>query len=219
MSEDGDINKTKTETKKVSRRRSDKGQNTALIFLTAAETLLIEEGYHNLSMRRVAATAGLTLGNLQYYFPSKDELIKALLENCIQRYLNMFDQIRANAGADPERQFESLIGEILRDLNTKNTTVFFPEVWSLANHDENATRALDAMYERYRLILIEVIGLINPALNSEQLKRLALFISASMEGHTIFIGHDKPWKKETDNIIQMATQSFLWLIRSGSIPK
>jgi AcrR family transcriptional regulator len=186
--------------------------------LTAAETLLIDQGYHNLSMRRVAAAAGLTLGNLQYYFPSKDALIKAVLGNCIQRYLDMFEQIRANAGADPVKQFESLIAEILRDLNTKNTTVFFPEVWSLANHDENATRSLDAMYEKYRLVLIEVITLINPTLSPDQLKRLAVFISASMEGHTIFIGHRKPWKKETENIISMATQSFLWLIQSGTIP-
>jgi AcrR family transcriptional regulator len=187
--------------------------------LNAAETLLINQGYHNLSMRKIAAGAGLTLGNLQYYFPSKDALIKALLDNCIQRYLDWFEQIRADAGVDPEKQFESLVGEILRDLNTKNTTVFFPEVWSLANHDENATRSLDAMYERYRAVLIDVITLINPTLSPGQLKRLAVFISASMEGHTIFIGHGKPWKKETENIISMATQSFLWLIRCGTIPE
>ena len=60
--------------------------------------------------------------------------------------------------------------------------------------------------------------LINPSLSPDQLKRLALFISASMEGHTIFIGHGKPWKKETENVISMATQSFLWLIKSGTIP-
>ena len=205
-------------TEAVLRRRSGKGQNTSQVFLLAAEELLIEQGYHNLSMRKVAAAAGLTLGNLQYYFPTKDELIKALLDNCIQRYLDMFEQIRANAGDDPENQFKFLIREILHDLNTKNTTVFFPEVWSLANHDENATRSLDAMYERYRLILIEVITLINPALTSHQLKRVALFISASMEGHTIFIGHGKPWESETENLIAIATQSFLWLIRSGDIP-
>jgi hypothetical protein len=130
----------------------------------------------------------------------------------------MFEQIRANAGTDPVKQFEALIGEILRDRKTKSTTVFFPEVWSLANHDENATRSLDAMYEKYRLVLIEVIALINTALSPDQLKRLAVFISASMEGHTVFIGHGKPWKKETENIISMATQSFLWLIQSGKIP-
>ena len=69
---------------------TDKGQNTALAILLAAEKLLIDEGYHNFSLRKVAATADLTLGNLQYYFPSKDALIKAMLDNCIQRYLALF---------------------------------------------------------------------------------------------------------------------------------
>ena len=195
-----------------------KGQNTALAILLAAEKLLIDEGYHNFSLRKVAASAGLTLGNLQYYFPSKDALIKAMLDNCIERYLELFEQIRSSAGTDPQEQFIALITGIIRDLNNKSTTVFFPEVWSLSNHDDHATEFMDAMYGRYRDVLIEVMALINPALSPDQLRRLAIFISASMEGHTIFIGHQKPWKKETENMISIATQSFLWLIQSGKIP-
>ena len=180
---------------------------------------MVDEGYHNFSLRKVAATARLTLGNLQYYFPSKDSLIKAMLDNCIQRYLDMFEQLRSEAGSDPEEQFVAVISEILRDLNSKYTTVFFPEVWSLANHDDHATEFMDAMYEKYRLVLVEIIALLNPALSPDQHRRLAIFVSSSMEGHTMFIGHKKPWKKETENIVTMATQSFLWLIRSGTIPE
>jgi AcrR family transcriptional regulator len=204
--------------KPKSRGRSGKGQHTALAILLAAETLLVHEGYHNFSLRKVAANADLTLGNLQYYFPTKDSLIKAMLDNCIQRYLDMFEEIRSVAGTDPEQQFEALIEAILHDLNSKRTTVFFPEVWSLANHDDHATEFMDAMYGRYRAVLIEVMSQINPDLSAAQLMRLAVFISSSMEGHTMFIGFQKPWLSETDNIIDMATQSFLWLIRSGRIP-
>ena len=68
-------------------------------------------------------------------------------------------------------------------------------------------------------MLIDVIGLINPSLSAAQLKRLALFICASLEGHTIFIGYGKAWMQETDNIVSMATHSFMWLITSGTVPK
>ena len=34
----------------------------------------------------------------------------------------------------------------------------------------------------------------------------------------MFIGHKKPWLKETNAVVSMATQSFLWLVRSGNIP-
>jgi hypothetical protein len=59
---------------------------------------------------------------------------------------------------------------------------------------------------------------INPGLSQEQSQRLALFFSASIEGHTIFIGYRKPWRKETANIVDMASQSFLWLIKDGRVP-
>jgi AcrR family transcriptional regulator len=210
---------TKPMTKPASRGRSGKGQHTALAIILAAEKLLVDEGYHNFSLRKVAASAGLTLGNLQYYFPSKDSLIKAMLDNCIQRYLDMFERLRLEAGSDPEEQFVAVISEIFRDLNSKYTTVFFPEVWSLANHDDHATEFMDAMYEKYRLVLVEIIALLNPELSPDQQRRLAIFISSSMEGHTMFIGHKKVWTKETENIIAMAIQSFLWLIHSATIPE
>jgi AcrR family transcriptional regulator len=209
---------TSTRVKNTARGRSGKGQLTALSILLAAEKLLIDAGYHNFSLRKVAASAGLTLGNLQYYFPSKDSLIKAMLDNCIQRYLDLFEQTRARVGEDPEKQFRAILAELIRDLNSKSTTIFFPELWSLANHDDHALAFIDAMYERYRLALIEVMGAINPQLSQDQLKRMAVFVSASIEGHTMFIGYKKPWTQETENIIDMASESFLWLIRSGKIP-
>ena len=92
-------------------------------------------------------------------------------------------------------------------------------MWSLANHDDHATEFMDAMYEKYRLVLVEVISEMNPELSREQLRRLAIFISSSIEGHTMFIGHKKPWEGEIDNLIDMATQSFIWLIQSGEIPQ
>ena len=208
-----------TQTTALPRRRSKKGENTAQEILLAAERLLVEEGYNNFSLRKVATTAGQTLGSLQYYFPTKDKLLKAMLDNCIQRYLDMFERIRTEAGTDPEEQFIALINGIIHDLQTKQTTMFFPEVWALSNHDDHATEFLDAMYGQYRAVLIDVIGLINPELSKAQCMNLAIFISASLEGHTIFVGHEKPWQKKSKQIVSLATQSFLWLIQSGTVPK
>ena len=45
-----------------------------LIVRAAAESLL-ESGYHGTSVRSIAARAGVAIGNLQYYFPTKSELL------------------------------------------------------------------------------------------------------------------------------------------------
>jgi len=212
-------NSTETAPRKSHRGISGKGQQTAFTILQAAEELIIASGYHSFSLRKVADTAGITLGNLQYYYPSKDKLIAAMLDNSIQRYIDRFMEVRLEVGVDPKVQFVALIEEIMTDLNRKNTTMFFPEVWSLSNHYPHAVEIMDEMYGKYRDILIEVMAEMNPSLSPSQLHRLAVFISSSMEGHTMFIGYQKPWTAETANLIAIATQSFLWLIYSGEIPE
>lgn len=196
--------------------RYKKGKDSAEKILQTATDLLIDRGYHNFSLRRVADAAGIRLGNLQYYFPTKDSLVEALLDRTIQAYIENFENLRKQG--TPRDQFRAIVEEVLTDLGTRETTRFFPELWSLSNHDENTTRLMDDMYAKYRKVLAEVIAELNPSLSSIQIQRLALFISCSMEGHTVFIGHEKPWAGETPYIIAMATQSFLWLIEQGEIP-
>src|ERR671938_1901126 len=45
-----------------------------LIVRAAAESLL-ETGYAGTSVRAIASRAGVAIGNLQYYFPTKSELL------------------------------------------------------------------------------------------------------------------------------------------------
>jgi AcrR family transcriptional regulator len=193
-----------------------KGKDRRLQILRAARKCLIDSGYHNFSMRKVADSAGIRIGNLQYYFPTKAELVQAMLDGVIEEYLEVWAEIRSRG--TPEEQFLAIIEDVVLDLNTRQTTVFFPEVWSLSNHETFVTRAMDAMYETYRGVLVEVILEMNPSLSPVQAHHLALFISASIEGHTMFIGYRKPWRKETGSILAMAQQSFIWLIRNGDIP-
>lgn len=193
-----------------------KGERRIKIILEAAEQLLIDSGYHNFSMRKVATKAGVSVGNLQYYFPSKDKLIEALLDQVIQNYLDTFRLFRGKY--TPKEQFIKIIKTVITDIKTKHTTVFFPELWVMANHEKHIGKMMDDMYGKYRALVADVIRDINPSLNKCQAQRLSIFMTASIEGHTIFIGYKKPWSKEADNMIDISIQSFLWLIEHGDIP-
>ncbi|TFH68585.1 TetR/AcrR family transcriptional regulator [Gammaproteobacteria bacterium LSUCC0057] len=193
-----------------------KGKNTASEILSSAIKVFIAEGYAGFSLRKVAAAAEVKLSNLQHYFPSKDALLEAMMMVEIEAYLASFEEIRSHGSA--EQQLAELVDMVVEDLKTKKTTIFFPELWSLSNHHQAMTKHMEAMYRRYRLVVKEIIRAINPALNDRQVKHLALFITASLEGHTVFVGYHKPWMRETKAISSIATQSFLWLIKSGEIP-
>jgi AcrR family transcriptional regulator len=191
---------------------STKAQHTASLILNAAEELMIEEGYHNFSIRKVATKAGVTVGNLQYHFATKAGLIEAMLDHCIDRYLELFARVREESGDNPRKQLKHLVHVIFADLNTRTTTHFFPELWSLSNHEGYATELMDDMYAKYRAVLVEVIQAINPRLKRREADGLALFMSASMEGHTVFVGHNKPWQQDTRKMADLAVLSFLHLI-------
>lgn len=168
--------------------------------------------YHNFSIRKVATRAGVTVGNLQYHFATKAGLIEAMLDHCIGRYLELFARTRAECGDDPREQLKHLVLVIFKDLNTSATTHLFPVLWSLSNHEPYATELIDEMYAKYRAVLVEVIQAINPALKTPVADRLALFMSASIEGHRVFIGHNKPWQQDTQKMSDLAVFSFLHLI-------
>ena len=164
-----------------------KGKNTASEILSSAIKVFIAEGYAGFSLRKVAAAADVKLSNLQHYFPSKDALLEAMMMVEIEAYLASFEEIRSHGSA--EQQLAELVDMVVEDLKTKKTTIFFPELWSLSNHHQAMTKHMDAMYRRYRLVVKEIIRAINPALNDRQVKHLALFITASLEGHTVFVGY------------------------------
>ena len=95
-----------------------------------------------------------------------------------------------------------------------NGTTFYPELWAMANHDEYADKLMDEVYARVRIPLEDCIKQLNPVLSFEQVQKVALFISSSMEGMTMFVGHGKVWNDSIQQMANIATMSFLAMARN-----
>jgi len=83
----------------------------------------------------------------------------------------------------------------------------------MANHDPFVQERMEELYSRARVVLNALIGEINPDLPSDERETLALFISGSMEGMTMFAGFDKPWQQRMPWIIGIAQRSFVDLVQ------
>ncbi|MEM1333663.1 MAG: TetR/AcrR family transcriptional regulator [Actinomycetota bacterium] len=57
-----------------------KGTSTRERVVAAARVALLEDGYDGLVLRELAASLDMKLGNLQYYFPTRDALVLHVLE-------------------------------------------------------------------------------------------------------------------------------------------
>jgi AcrR family transcriptional regulator len=183
----------------------------------AAIEQLIEEGYRSLTFRRVAQRAGVSIGNLQHHFDTKEKLIAEMIDTVITGYLDEFE-VMLDSDESPTQQLTSVVTAVVEDLTTRETTMFFPELWSLANHEPAVEALMNQMYGRYIGIYERIIGRINPDLKPAQIERAALFFAASLEGHTMFLGHGKCATAVHRDIARIAVRCFLHLLEEGDIP-
>lgn len=125
-----------------------------MIVRAAAESLL-ENGYAGTSVRSIASRAGVAIGNLQYYFPTKSEL---LIE--AWRYLTdrSVEELRAslNQLTDPIWVIESgivSIWESLRRLGDIQLAAF--DLLVQAPKQESLQAFLPELFDRYRQVVEE----------------------------------------------------------------
>lgn len=71
--------------------------------VAAAKRVLARDGSAGFSVRKVAREAGISLGNLQYHFASRVELLEGLLEADVAAYRAAYGELRA-ASRGAERQ-------------------------------------------------------------------------------------------------------------------
>ncbi len=78
--------------------------------LSAALNEFEQQGYARSSMRRIAAEAGVTAGNIYRYYKGKEELFQALIRPTYLQFMNLVrliqtevDRVFASAGGFPEQ--------------------------------------------------------------------------------------------------------------------
>jgi len=83
---------------------------TVDFILSAAARLLEQEGYDGANTNRIAETAGISVGSLYQYFPSKDAVLAELFEREHRRYLEAVDaQLAASATAPFEEAVRAMV--------------------------------------------------------------------------------------------------------------
>ena len=71
------------------------------VILDSTRHLLVEEGYKNLSMRKIARAIGYSATSIYLHFENKDALIHTLIEEGMDRLLALLKDAEAEHPADP----------------------------------------------------------------------------------------------------------------------
>lgn len=193
------------------------GQARIAQILDTGLAILIESGYRAVTLREIARRCNVHSGAVSYYYKTKDALMQDLLFRVLDRYEDQFNQIATDESRSYEDRFCGYVALILDDITSKSTTRIFPELWALANHDPFVDRMVDDLYRRARDALKKIIGHLNPALPEAECETVTLFVSAALEGTTMFAGFQKPWTERMPWIISIACKSLLDMVKTITV--
>lgn len=191
-----------------------RGTETVGTILKAAHDVLIEEGASAFTIRRIASACGMKVGNVSYHFPRKELLIKIMLDDLLESYDKLLESEVRRPDISPEDRLRLIVKLCLDDIAGKRTTRLFTELWALANHNAFVADRVRAFYQRVHDFIGEVLVELNPALSPDEVHTLALYVSASMEGTTPFLGFEKPWAAKMPQITAIAAEAMVMLAKS-----
>jgi AcrR family transcriptional regulator len=84
-------------------RKQREVQDREVRILELARTMIIEDGYHGLSMDRIAEAMEYSKGTIYQHFSCKEEILIALVNQTMERRLDLFRRAAAYRGRSRER--------------------------------------------------------------------------------------------------------------------
>ncbi len=173
----------------------NKGLRKREQILSAAVAMLIAGGAGDLTMRTLAARLEMSLGNLQYYFASKEDLIDALVASLCADY-----EARLLASIPPGQPAEARLAAfadfMLADIATPEGSVVFWELWAMSAHNRRVAEAVNRMHALEHETIRALVQGISPELTGVQLDVRATLVAAVLEGLSVFAG---PGRCQADN--------------------
>jgi AcrR family transcriptional regulator len=141
--------------------------------LEAAAGLLARHGYHGMSMRDLARTTGMSLGNLYNYFGSKEDLLFALQTRAFETLIASAEEAIRDAGDGPARLHAFILSHVRYVATHRDVMrVLVEEAGELAPARRHAIRELkDRYFEIGRTVVAAAAGGRGPAVSSIDLER------------------------------------------------
>ncbi|HKE17778.1 MAG TPA: TetR/AcrR family transcriptional regulator [Kofleriaceae bacterium] len=165
-----------------------KGQHRAQEILQAARAVLISDGYPALTTRKVAERVGIRQSNVQYYFPAKADLVRALFEEAMAESTRALARRMAEGRMSPRQRLIWTLDQFLRQQESREEQIFLRELWALAAHDQDVAAVMNTFYRRWIDLAAANLLLVNPGLGLRRAQRRALLVVSLVDGLSLFRG-------------------------------
>ena len=159
-----------------------KGKARTDDILRTAQHILSHEGHEKFTLRNIATKVGIRLGNLQYYYKTKADLLREMLQYASEVSDLEYDEMFSKVSNNPEDRFRAIVNYLLDDLKQSEVRGLFLQSWALATHDDYAEHCMEETSAHYRDVLSAIITELNPDLSKGELNDRATLIQSMIEG-------------------------------------
>ena len=187
------------------RRQATRSASQATIehILLAAQGVLIKHGHAGFTTRRVAEAAAISPGNLSYHFPSKRELLQALIARLVADYSAQFRALLSNAEIPSGQELQHLVRWLLTDAVTEEGVRTFRELWSMSLFDAVIRRATDDLYDELMGQVAALLQRSHPNADANTIREVVQFLALTSEGSIVLYGTRRQRAVSFDRIIEL----------------
>ena len=196
-------------------RFTDKGSERIRVILEEAKNILVDEGFSGLSFRNVAKRAGITVGNVTYYFPTKDDLLVELAGYIFDRWEARFRRNLPSDLTDNMDIFLYSIRYMIEENKRVKSNRLLLEMWAMANHSTAVMKMLDTFYCEMREWIEDMLADIAPNQSLQRRRLRAALITAQIEGLMVLIGPNRKVHNELEGLENEAIRQIQKLAVDG----
>ena len=165
-----------------------KGQRRRQQILDVAKQVLINEGPDSLVLRDVAERVEITHGNLQYYFPTKNDLLVAIFDQEVEKYTGSMKEA-VSATSTKRGRLDAIIDSGVAELKSPETALW-RMMMSLSGYNSEMAALLKKENDLYEEVLSEELKIISPQLSDQRRRHIARIIHAILDGLGIQFSYD-----------------------------
>ncbi|MFC5430736.1 TetR/AcrR family transcriptional regulator [Paraburkholderia denitrificans] len=166
------------------------GVRTRNAIIRISRKLLLESGPMEFSLRAVAVRARISVSNLQYYFPTRAAVLRAIMVPLVDKHLV---ELRAalESDASPEATLVVLIDRALQDAKDPQIGALWWNFFAIASADPECAQLLNDWYDTLTEEVAKLIRAANPARTAAESLHIAVLLISMVDGVSVHLGTER----------------------------
>ncbi len=172
--------------------------------LQGARRVLVLYGYSGFTTRRVAEAASIAPGNLSYHFPSKRELVRALIARLVADLSKQYKAFLADTAVPFGQEIQILVRWVLNDTVSEEPVHIFRELWTMALRDAKIRQAVDDLYDELMNNIVKLLLRSRPWADEGQIREFVHVLGLMSEGGNVLYGTRRSRAVPYERIVEIA---------------